>query len=333
MSAETIEWLNSNTLVGNTDKRGKAWWYRGTEDNHFPGPIPTERVLQLLDVPLVRAELTATYVTEDGVTTVPIEDRMAVVRADTGDAFGIFKQGYQIHGYVEWCNEHLEQITGASLDVGTAMLLRKGAVAALQCELEETRTAAEGVKHRPFATAATSSDGSMSTTYLLGTQLWWCDNTLSLALKEVDALRYKIKHTRHSTDKIAEARTNLGLVIEQVGDIYDEAIRKLTSEYVSDATWNEFVKAYTHVETAKPGRSKTMAETKVTKLNKLWLFDERVAPWKNSAYGVVAAVNTAVHHEFSVKGMERAERNMLRTIEGDWAAVDGGALRLLASVK
>jgi hypothetical protein len=31
--------------------------------------------------------------------------------------------------------------------------------------------------------------------------------------------------------------------------------------------------------------------------------------------------------------MERAERNMLRTVEGDWAAVDGGAMRLLASVR
>jgi hypothetical protein len=76
-----------------------------------------------------------------------------------------------------------------------------------------------------------------------------------------------------------------------------------------------------------------MADTKVGILNKLWKSDARVAPWKNSAYGVVAAVNTAVHHEFTIKGMERAERNFLRTVTDEWADVDGGALKLLASVR
>ena len=44
MSRETLQHLNTNTLIGNTDARGTAWHYRaedqGDESNHYPGPIP-----------------------------------------------------------------------------------------------------------------------------------------------------------------------------------------------------------------------------------------------------------------------------------------------------
>ena len=333
MSAETIEWLEANSLIGFTDKRGVAWHHREGANNHFAGAVPAERVLQLLDIPLAEASLTGTIITADGVQTIPIDDRKAIVRTDTGVAFGIFKQQYPIHGYSEWTHDALVKITGSGLNVGSAILLKQGAVAAVQAELDETREAAEGVKHRPHITAATSCDGSLATTYLLGTQIWVCDNTLSLALGEKDALKVKIRHTANSANRVDSVKYELGFMVEQIGDAFDAEIKKLTSEYVSDETWNAFVKAYTNVEIAKPGRSKTMAETKVSILNKMWRLDERVAPWKNSAYGVVAAVNTAVHHEFSVKGMERVERNALRSLEGEWDSVDGGALRLLASVR
>jgi phage/plasmid-like protein (TIGR03299 family) len=333
MSAETIEWLNENSLIGNTDKRGNAWHYREGSDNHFAGPVPVERVLSLLDIPLAESTLTSTVITEDGVQSWPIEGRKGIVRLDTGKTFGIFGEGYPIHGYTEWLHDNLEEITGAGLDIGSAILLKEGALAAVQAELDETRTAAEGVQHRPWITAATSCDGSLATTYLLGTQLWVCDNTLSLALAETSALKVKIRHSRNSAARVGSVKYELGLAVEQIGDAFDAEIKKLTSEFVSDETWNAFVKAYSNVATAKPGRSKTMADTKVGILNKLWKSDARVAPWKNSAYGVVAAVNTAVHHEFTIKGMERAERNFLRTVTDEWADVDGGALKLLASVR
>ena len=48
MSRETLQHLNTNTLIGNTDARGTAWHYRaeeqGAETNHYPGPIPVRDV-------------------------------------------------------------------------------------------------------------------------------------------------------------------------------------------------------------------------------------------------------------------------------------------------
>ncbi len=44
MSRETLQWLNTNTLIGFTGKRGHAWHWRAQEQhgtfNHYPGPIP-----------------------------------------------------------------------------------------------------------------------------------------------------------------------------------------------------------------------------------------------------------------------------------------------------
>ena len=52
MSRETIEHLNTNVLIGNTDQRGHAWHYRaeeqGDESNHYPGAIPIEDVQRRL---------------------------------------------------------------------------------------------------------------------------------------------------------------------------------------------------------------------------------------------------------------------------------------------
>ena len=52
MSRETLSWLNSNTLIGCTDKRGTAWHSRASEQdgvsNHYPGPIPIGDVQERL---------------------------------------------------------------------------------------------------------------------------------------------------------------------------------------------------------------------------------------------------------------------------------------------
>jgi phage/plasmid-like protein (TIGR03299 family) len=334
MSAETREYLSQNTLIGFTDKRGNAWHYREGDQNHFPGAVPLERVEALMNYPLAEAQLTATILGPDGVASYEVSDRKAIVRTDTGVVFGVFStNGYKIHQPQEWLVDNLQTILDGGLQVGSAVLLKQGAVAAVQGELEDTRDGVEGIKHRPCITAATSHDGSLATTYLTGTQVVVCDNTLSLALREQGAAKNKIRHSRNSLGRAGQVRENLGLVVEQVGDEFDAEVRRLLEDHVSDERWNDFTKAYSgYDEDAEEGRGKTMAQGKVAILNRLWTFDERVAPWKNTAYGVVAAVNTAVHHEFTIKGMERAERNMLRTVNNEWAKVDDAALALLAQV-
>jgi phage/plasmid-like protein (TIGR03299 family) len=335
MSAETIEWLQQNTLIGFTDKRGAAWHGREADDNHFAGAVPRDEALRLLSYPVESGAVTVTILTADGVLSIEAPDRQAIVRVDTQTVLGLFKMGYKMHQPREWLLEALEILLDGALEIGSVVVLKGGAVAAVQVELPETRIAqggrgAEPVAHRPFLTAATSFDGSLATTYGVGTQVVVCDNTLAVALRSFDSVQ-KIRHTSQSLNRVGEIRQNLGLIVEQVGDAFDDQVRTLTEQYVTDARFAEIVAAYTGVEKAKEGRSKTIATNKQTALLDLWRRDERVAPWKNSAYGVLAAFNTADHHVFGAE-KSRVERNQMKAITGDRDQFDSNVLRLLATV-
>lgn len=330
MTKEDLKELAVNSLIGFTNKRGTAWHWREDVDNHFEGAVPRERALELLSYPLEEGLITATVLTEEGVISIDDATRKAIVRTDTGALLGVFKQGYKIHQPAEWCLQNVDLILDGGLQIGSVNVLKGGAVASLQAEMEDTRTAAEGVEYRPFLTAATSHDGSIATTYGVGSQVVVCDNTLSVALKTFES-RTRIRHTSNSLARIGEVRQNLGLIVEQAGDTFDEQVQALTSEYVSDARWAEFVKAFTGVDKAKEGRSKTIAEAKVKTLNTMWTSDERVTPWRNSAWGALSAVNTSMHHEFGAE-KNREERNALRTVRGEWDSLDSNTLALLATV-
>ena len=99
MSRETSQWLNQNVLVGFTSKRGNAWHYKstdqGTEPNHYEQAIPVEDVKRRLfhwkaieapvfvQVPKNDAHFAYKYIQQD--------DRKAIVRDDTYETLGLFK--------------------------------------------------------------------------------------------------------------------------------------------------------------------------------------------------------------------------------------------------
>src|SRR4051794_18540090 len=98
MSKETLQHLNTNTLIGNTDHRGTAWHYRaeeqGEKSNHYPGPIPVDDVQRRLfdwqavsrrvavEIPSTVEEMT--HLAHDGtpVRWVVQDDRQAICRSD-----------------------------------------------------------------------------------------------------------------------------------------------------------------------------------------------------------------------------------------------------------
>lgn len=340
MSRETISDLNNNTLIGYTDKRGFAWHYRasdqGTESNHYTGAIPVEDVRRrLFSWQAVEGQITAsaTILNADGVTALSTvaTDRKAIMRSDNGAILGIFKSGYRIHQFDEWLISNVESIVDGDLAVGSAGLLRGGAVAWVQVEMADTITGPGGVEFRPFLTACTSMDGSIATTYQTGAQVVVCDNTLSAALGE-NVTRVKVKHSRYSLNRIQSVRDALGIVYA-VADDFSAQVAALLDESVSDDRWAAFVSAYT--ATTSDGtstRGATIAERRTGELNTLWNHDDRVTPWKGTAYGVLAAVNTHTHHVATVRGAERSERNAERLVTGGVDKMDAGTLALLATV-
>ena len=342
MSQETSTWLNTRTLIGFSGQRGHAWHYRADqqndEPNHYPGPVPVEDVARrLFGWDAVTASVFAEYYNPDGFVRLTDPARKAVVRPagafgpdDAGAILGLFKDGYLIHQFREWLLGTVGSILDdGDLSIGSAGLLRGGAVAWVSVEVPDTITTPEGVAFRPNLLACTSHDGSLATTFQRVVTNVVCDNTMSAALAE-SGQRVKVRHSRHSRLRLAEARQALA-VVHTIADDFAAQVAELTATTVTDRQWAAFLDAHC-TTAASSSRARTMAERKRDTLGRLWEHDARVAPWRGTAWGVVQAVNTYTHHEQTVRGADRAERNMLRAVDGGADALDATTLTALRRV-
>ena len=349
MSRETLQHLNTKILIGNTAHRGTAWHYRadlqGDEPNHYPGPIPIEDVRRRLfhwsaDSRTIAVEIpadlaTMTHLSADGhpMRWQLIEDRQAITRSDTQHVMGIFSDAYLRHQYDEWLLDTVANILDDTLSISSAGLLRGGAIAWVEVSVPESITTPEGVVFRPNALATTSYDGSIATTFKRTITDTVCDNTREMALAE-KGQTYKRKHSRYSQLSVLDARNALAMIHTTSEDFAAE-ITKLCATTVTRTQWAAFLDSY--VPLARDGekltgRSRAIADNKIATLQKLYTHDTRVAPWAGTAHGVLQAVNTYEHHENSVRGGDRTERNMLRTVTGDFATLDRETWNVLATV-
>ncbi len=335
MSQETASWLNSMTLIGFTEQRGHAWHYRASEQvgepNHYPAAVPVADVRRrLFDWKVVEGDVRSTGVTmsTDGVSTFTVSDadRKAMLRPpgalgaeDEGAILGIFKTGYAGHDYEQWLLGQVATILDDDLQIGSAGLLKGGAVAWVSVEVPESITTPQGVVFRPHLLATTSFDGSLATTFKRVVQNVVCDNTHAVAMGE-SGQRVRVRHSRHSQLRLADAREALAMV-HTIADDFAAEVARLTAVKVSDGDWARFLEELAPVP-ADSGRAKTIALSRRESLTRLWNHDTRVAPWRGTAWGAVQAVSTYTHHDGVIRGMGRAERNMLRAVQGATEALD-----------
>lgn len=344
MSKETMEWLNTNTLIGFTGKRGNAWHYQAdlqAVSNHFPGAVPIEVVRERLfnwravSRPLfmqVPASLeTATGIDEQAepVKLIPVVGRQAISRSDNDHLMGIFTDGYVIHQYDEWLLKSVANILDDDLAIGSAGLLKGGAVAWVSVEVSENIVTPEGVEFRPNLLACTSMDGSLATTYQRVVTNVVCDNTMSIALSE-QGQRLKIKHSRGSSVKLGAARDALNIV-HDIAEDFQAQVRDLTRVEVTDKQWAQFLDAYVPID-PESKRGSTLAENKRDALQTYWNRDAMSTQWKNTAWGVVQSVNTWAHHDAIVRNGSRDERNRQRAVSGKVNELDQGTLQTLNRV-
>jgi len=346
MSSETIQWLNTNTLIGQTDKRGKAWHYRaddqGDEPNHYPGFIPIEDVRRRLfhwhaeerqifvQLPCEIDEMTG--VNNDGmpVKMVQLADRKAIARSDNGHVMGLFKSGYLPHQYDAWLLDQVAALLDDDLGITSGGILKQGAIAWVEVSVPESITTPEGVIFRPNLLATTSFDGSIATTYKRCVTDVVCDNTRASALSE-KGQTVKIYHTSGSKMRLAPAREALAMV-HTLADDFAAEVAQLCATTVTEAQWGKFLDAWVEMP-KEAGRGKTMAETKRAQLDGLWRHDNRCAPWQGTAHGVLQTVNTWSHHVMNIrKDTPRSERNMLRAVDGTTAAEDAAVFATLSKV-
>jgi phage/plasmid-like protein (TIGR03299 family) len=355
MGVETLEHYNNQILVGFAGQRGKAWHYsqshQGAEPNHYDGAIPVGDVKRRLfnwepesrpvyaKVPCGYDE--ATGIDENGLPYkfIELQDRQVILRSDTHADLGLFKAGYKIHEYNEWLVHNVSAILQDGLHIGSAGLLRGGAVAWVQVEQADNVTTKEGVTFRPHILAVTSTDGSIATQYKRAVTVTVCDNTLSAALSE-KVPGIKIKHTRNSLTRVDEVRDALEIVALTAG-AFEEQVADLCSTTVTERQWAQFLQELAPVTPEGSKVGNTRARNKQAELQHLWTADERVTPWRGTAFGVLQAVNTHAHHVATVKtsgsaqlkgNALRVERNRLRAATGEVDKLDNSTLLSLGKV-
>jgi phage/plasmid-like protein (TIGR03299 family) len=345
MSRETLAWLNRNVLVGYVDVRGTAWHHQksaeGEEPNHYTGPVPIEDVKRRLFHWTAEPRDLMMLVPDGrgGTTPVPLDSHRAIVRNDSNEVLSVRSANYAIHQYGEVLLESVAHLLDDDLNIGSAGLLRRGGVAWVQIEAPENCVAAEGLEFRPHLLAATSHDGSIATTYKRVATIVVCDNTLAMGLREgrrsvsgeettVDG-EYKVKHTAGSKLRLLDARTALKIVFD-MGEAYKAELNDLLSVKVSDHDWMRFLEAHIPIAEDATDAKKVNALVQRHAYNDLWNEDPRVAPWRNTALGVLQAVNTYRHHLLSARGgTVRHERNKLDAILAIGKKKDAKALSVL----
>lgn len=354
MSRETMEHLNTNVLVGCTDRRGNAWHYRAdlqtpwsyTDEmgntitgvgNHYPQGIP------LLDVkgrlfgwepltgPVGFLDATGEFV--------QIPNQVRVYPSDDpSHTFWIAKESYQPHEYGDTLGDSLGDLLdtpGNELVISSAGLLKQRAIAWVEVSVPDSITTPEGIEFRPNILATTSLNGTVATTWKRTCTMVVCDNTRDMAMAE-EGQQYKIRHSKYSNLKIADAREALGIIYASADELEKE-FAELCRIDVTDTQFFDIVKEMTAPD-VKPGKEPskmaiTLQEKKSEELSQLWRNDNRVSPWAGTGFGVVQAFNTWEHHFKGTRGStNRADRNALAAINGDIAKADAKVMTVMHQV-
>jgi len=335
VSAYSTQYLNENMFVGYVAERGPAWWAENGQAKHqYEMDVPEKDVRELL-WPWT-AKKSTTMVETDSGEFMPLRDyrgktRNALVRSDNGMMLGIMGEGYPDHGYNERLLDNLTAILDGEVKIGSAGLLKGGAVGFVQMETPDTVvSAATGEKYRPFITGMSSFDGSLATGFKAGCTRIVCDNTFASFRSESGA-QVKFKNTANSAIKIATAREALDILFETSTE-FDQQVSKLLAQEVTAAQFDKILNLYIPVPEEK-GKGQTQAINSHDSIRMLYDTDERVAPWSGTEWGTLQAFNTYEQHLTSLRGsMERLERNTLNFLKGDRETADNQILAIIGGV-
>lgn len=330
MSRETIQWLNENTLIGFTEKRGKAWHYRQGNDNHYVGGVPVDDVRKrLFDWEAVEQPLHVG--SSSGQFSVPDADTVpgfkAWVHPKTGEVLGVHKSTRAVHQYGEWLVDTVSNVLDDDLQIGSAGVLRGGRMAWVQVEAPETVETPEGVRFRPFILARSAHDGSFATTFSRSVTNTVCDNTMAIASREHGGQKITFRASGNSDVKLGEAREALGIVYTAADD-FARQVAELTATPFPTRAFDSLLEL--EVPGEKPGHGDSKrdwatyhnVERKRTFIRDLYRFDERVAPWTGTAFGAWQAFNTYDQHERKIRSDNRVERNQLQMVKGQQDRAD-----------
>jgi phage/plasmid-like protein (TIGR03299 family) len=382
MSYHTSEYLNSGKILVGCGKKS-WWYDPRLEDannpTHFDSFIPLATVQSRLFnfTALESSELFAKFIVDGKEILVPVKSYKAIGREDwvrdgvpeTEEAgadaiLAIQSEGYSPHQLQRVFIQNTADMVGGADQIGvmSAGILKWGRRAWITVSIDkELHSDAANFDYRPCLTVSTSFDGTLPTSWTRTYDFPVCDNTLDYQLMRAgESGKFTLRHTKNSAMRISDAKAAIGLLEEQADDM-DRILAEMVSVEVSEKQFIEWLDIMVPIKDVKIGtkmvsiqgeqkemqtsstRGMTISINKRDKLTEMWDRDPRVAPWKNTKFGVLQLWNTYQHHETTVKGATalgskmaaRVEANMMRVIKQDqnsFANRDAEALKVLDTV-
>lgn len=372
MSAYSLEYLATHTVVGDVTVNGLPWTARclgiandpdvytaHTVDDGsqwlYPAAVPLNVARDLLDAyavdahPLSFIRPTMPWDDQDNVvmidgqsfTVVSDPTRQVIVDRKSDIVHFVPKEGYQVHPFTETLLDRTGRIVGESngdLHIDSVGVLADGGEAWVSIATGSLLTLPEGVDYYPHILAAGSHNGTLSSTFGAVVTMTVCDNTREMAFGEMarNGTRSKIKHTRMSADRLAkaesESRTALGL-LENAADNFAASVKALCEQSVTDSQWSAFVTELAPIDDEMTKNAVTRAENARSLWTGLYKSDPRVTPWTGTAFGALQAVNTADLWERGTRnGTDQYTRTIREAITGKLSDRESERADVLAKV-
>ncbi|KNX35864.1 DUF932 domain-containing protein [Luteipulveratus halotolerans] len=244
-----------------------------------------------------KVPLTASEVTEDGVTTIDAPG-FATVRTNPFDnraeALGVVGSSYtplQNEEHAEFLNT-LSHESGAVFE--TAGSLRGGRQVFVTMRLPESLKVGGTDEVDLNIAALNSHDGSSAFRILITPVRVVCANTQAAALRD-HVSTFSVRHTRNAKSAVQQARNALGLTLAYCEQFEVEAER-LVQTTMTDAQFNELVRRCFPVSSDAPARSKNTARTRSATLSHLWHEADTQAAIRGTAWAGYQAVVEYVDH-------------------------------------
>ena len=273
--AHEIETFNDGTTAFFT-ARTDAWHQLGTvtRDCLTAEQVMTTAHLGGWNVHTV--PLTATDITENGVTTIPVADHYATVRTHpaTGkpDVLGVVGGNYTVVQNEQHCELLNLLVDEAGAHFETAGSLRGGREVFVTMKLPNTLTLAgndgQDDDIELYLAAMSSHDGTTAWRVIVTPVRIVCANTQRLALRDAKAT-YAIRHTRSASGKIAQARQALGLVWNYC-DAFQTAAQNLINQSLELDTFQQIVDKIWPVDPNPGPRAVTLRDRRNTTLRGLF---------------------------------------------------------------
>ncbi|GAA2031359.1 hypothetical protein GCM10009839_34080 [Catenulispora yoronensis] len=278
--------------------REDAWHQLGTVTRDAMTAEEALSVAFLAGWNVRKLPLTASEITEDGVTPVAVPDRFATARTNpkTGrtDYLGVVGPDYTPVQNEENCQIMNTLVDASGAHFETAGSLREGRQVFITMRLPETMTIAGTDRHDFYIAGLNSHDGTGAYKLIVTPVRIVCANTQALAL---DRARYSfsIRHTESARAKIAEARKALGLMFRYVEE-FEKAAERMVNETLALGEFEKVCRELWPLDKDPSPRKKANDAKRMGHLRRLFEYAPTNANIRGTRWAGVQAIGEYLDH-------------------------------------